>query len=325
MAYSFGNWLSSNPLTGQIADWIAPDWTAQKRLEGQNNNINPNNQGYAKAGEQYGKYIDSNTGDKGYNKGYDTAKKNSDGIAQGIQSFRNGASTSGANQDYNLGTSQYNQNLANAKKGSAGIAENLTAKQANGASAQALGNAISSGMTRGRAAMDSGNAGANAYTNAYANNYNTQLGQQNALMGQMNNQQQLASNSRQNYSNMAAQDYGTQLGQLNTQQGVYNQGLMNQLNAQGTKMGADLTNDQAQFQQQTKNQEVAENRNARNKKGLFGWVKDIFSDEELKTNKAKVGIGGDEDLRLIHYRNTCEKLKHMNPNKWEELKWKGDK
>lgn len=272
MAYNFGNWIASNPLTGQIADWVAPDWAAQKRLENQNGIINPNNQGYTKAGEQYEKYIGSNTGKSGYN----------DSKNAGVYD----------------GTNMYNTAYNNAKNATNGMADQLTAKQSAGAASLARGAARSSGMTKAQAADMGANQAANNYANNYTNNYNTQLGQQNNLMN-------------------------TNLGQMNAQQAAYNQNLMNQLNAQGTKMGADLTNDQAKFQQQIKNQEVAEKNNSKNKKGLFGFIKDIFSDEELKTDKAKVGIGGDEDLRLVHYRNTCEKLKHMNPNKWEELKWKG--
>lgn len=272
MAYNFGNWVSSNPLTGQIADWIAPDQAAKARKEAQDEIVNPQNQGYKKSSQQYDEYINNNTGQQGYNASRDA----------GI----------------NDGTQMYQSAFNNAKNETAGLADNLTAKQSAGAASLARGAARSSGMTKAQAADMGANQAANNYANNYTNNYNTQLGQQNNLMN-------------------------TNLGQMNAQQNAYNQNLMNQLNAQGTKMGADLTNDQAVYQQNIKNQETADKRNANNKKSLFGFVGDLFSDENLKTNKAKVGIGGDEDLRLVHYRNTCEKLKHMNPNKWEELKWQG--
>ena len=272
MAYNFGNWVSSNPLTAQLADWIAPDQAAKARKEAQDEIVNPQNQGYKQSSQQYGEYIDNNTGQQGYN--------------------------ASRNAGMNDGTQMYQSALGNAKNETAGLADNLTAKQSAGAASLARGAARSSGMTKAQAADMGANQAANNYANNYAANYNTQLGQQNNLMN-------------------------TNLGQMNAQQNIYNQNLMNQLNAMGTKMGADLTNDQAQYQQGIKNQEVAEKRNATNKKGLWGFLGNIFSDENLKTDKTKVGIGNSDDLRMIHYRNTCEKLKHMNPNKWNDLKWKG--
>ena len=226
--------------------------------------VSPKNEGFNKASEQYGKYIDSNTGKTAYNDAMNAGKTD--------------------------GSQMYNDALGNAKKETAGMADRLTQKQASGAASQALGNAVSSGMTRGRAAMDAGQTAANAYSNAYAQNYNTQLGQQNQLMG-------------------------TNLGQMNNQQNMYNQQLANQLNAQGTQMGAQLTNDQSQYNQDMNNLKEGK----KEATGPLGWIADAFSDEKMK-DKVKIGLG-DEDLRMTRYKRCGEKLKQMNPNKWKELKW----
>lgn len=100
---------------------------------------------------------------------------------------------------------------------------------------------------------------------------------------------------------------------VQNQQNVANQQLANQLNAQGTLMSANLTNDQSQYQQNWNNYTQGSKMNAG--AGFF----DVFSDENAK-DTVKVGKGSD-DLRMIHYRNCGKKLKQMNPNKWKELKW----
>jgi hypothetical protein len=226
--------------------------------------VNSKNEGFNKASEQYGKYIDSNTGKTAYNDSMNAGKSD--------------------------GSQMFNEAVANAQNKTAGMADRITQKQANGAASEALGNAVSSGMTRGRAAMDAGQTAANAYSNAYAQNYNTQLGQQNQLMG-------------------------ANLGQMNNQQNMYNQQLANQLNAQGTQMGAHLTNDQSQYNQGMNNLKEGK----KEATGPLGWVVDAFSDEKMK-DKVKIGLG-DEDLRMTRYKRCGEKLKQMNPNKWNELKW----
>lgn len=211
-----------------VMNMIAPgasfmtDWNKKSA----NNVANPNNEGFNNAAKKYQENIDSNTGKKGYDSGYNMAKKN---------------------------------------------ASDMTQLQSNGAASQALGNAVSAGQTRGRAADMAAQSAANAYTNNYANN-------------------------------------------MNNQQGMANQALANQLNAQGTLMGAQLTNDQAQYQQNWNNYTQGSKMNAG--AGFF----DVFSDENAK-DTVKVGKGSD-DLRMIHYRNCGKKLKSMNPNKWEELKWR---
>lgn len=100
---------------------------------------------------------------------------------------------------------------------------------------------------------------------------------------------------------------------VQNQQNVANQQLANQLNAQGTLMSANLTNDQSQYQQNWNNYTQGSKMNAG--AGFF----DVFSDKNAK-DSIKVGKDSD-DLRMIHYRNCGEKLKQMNPNKWNELKW----
>lgn len=47
----------------------------------------------------------------------------------------------------------------------------------------------------------------------------------------------------------------------------------------------------------------------------------IPSDNRLK-NSMKVGLKDSDDLRMTHYKNCCNKIKYMNPNRWEELKWR---
>lgn len=101
---------------------------------------------------------------------------------------------------------------------------------------------------------------------------------------------------------------------VQNQQNVANQQLANQLNAQGTLMGAQLSNDQSEYQQAWNNQAQG------NKLELGLGALVGGSDEKLKS-KIKVGLGDDEDLRMAHYKRCGEKLKHMNPNKWDELKW----
>lgn len=102
---------------------------------------------------------------------------------------------------------------------------------------------------------------------------------------------------------------------VQNQQNVANQQLANQLNAQGTLMGAQLTNDQSQYNQGMNNLKEGK----KEATGPLGWITDAFSDEKMK-DKVKIGLG-DEDLRMTHYKNCGEKLKQMNPNKWKELKW----
>ena len=241
-----------------------PSGASQTQKGYVDNVVSPKNEGFNKSSEQYGKYIDSNTGKNAYNDAMNAGKTD--------------------------GNQMYNNALGNAKKETAGMADRITQKQASGAASQALGNAVSSGMTRGRAAMDAGQTAANAYSNAYAQNYNTQLGQQNQLMG-------------------------ANLGQMNNQQNMYSQQLANQLNAQGTQMGAQLTNDQSQYNQNMNNLKEGK----KEATGPLGWITDAFSDEKMK-DKVKIGLG-DEDLRMTHYKRCGKKLSQMNPNKWKELKW----
>lgn len=191
------------------------------------NVVSPNNEAFKKASEQYGKYINSNTGLAGNNTAYN------EGLKKGGQ---------------------------------------LTQLQSNGAASQALGSAVSAGQTRGRAADMAASQAANAYTNNYANN-------------------------------------------VQNQQNVANQQLANQLNAQGTQMGAHLTNDQSQYNQGMNNLKEGK----KEATGPLGWITDAFSDEKMK-DKVKIGLG-DEDLRMTRYKRCGEKLKQMNPNKWKELKW----
>lgn len=103
---------------------------------------------------------------------------------------------------------------------------------------------------------------------------------------------------------------------INNQQNQANQALANQLNAQGTLMGAHLTNDQAQYNQQMNNLKQGKKQAT----GPLGWISDAFSDESMK-DKIKVGLGDGGDLRMEHYKRCGEKLKHMNPHKWQDLKW----
>ena len=98
------------------------------------------------------------------------------------------------------------------------------------------------------------------------------------------------------------------------QQNAASQQLANQLNAQGTLMGANLQNNQAEYQQAWGNVSNGEKANL----GLSGL---IGSDKRLK-DSVKVGIDGDEDCRMARYKRAGEKLKRMNPNKWNELKWR---
>ena len=117
-----------------------------------------------------------------------------------------------------------------------------------------------------------------------------------------------ANQSANAYTNNYAQN-------VNNQQNMANQQLANQLNAQGTLMGSQLTNDQSQYQQNWNNYTQGSKMNAG--AGFF----DVFSDENTK-DSVKVGKGND-DLRMIHYKNCGKKLKNMNPNRWNELKWEG--
>ena len=197
------------------------------------------------------------------------------------------------NAGMNDGQSMYQNARKEAKNETAGMADKLTNKQANGAASQALGNAVSSGMTRGRAAMDSGQTAANAYSNNYANNYNTQLAQQNALMN-------------------------TNLGQQNNMMNAYSQQLANNQNAYGTLMSSNLAADQAKYNQNWNNQKQASKAST----GILGNVMDAISDGSLK-DKARVGLDGEEDIRMAHYKRCGDKLKRMNPNKWKELHWEG--
>lgn len=176
--------------------------------------------------------------------------------ANGYQNFINPTTgQTGYNSGYNMGKAK---------------AAEMTRLQSNGAGAQALGNAVSAGGTRGRAADSAGQITADTFSKNFASN-------------------------------------------MNAQQGMANQALANQLNAQGTLMGANLTNDQAEYQQAWNNHSQGSKMNA------GAGLNDFFSDEKLK-DKTKVGLG-DEDLRMTHYKHCGEKLKHMNPNKWKELKW----
>ena len=180
--------------------------------------------------------------------------------------FRNTANDYQKSINKTTGQTGYNSGYNMAKQN----ASEMTRLQSNGAGAQALGNAVSAGGTRGRAADSAGQMAANTFSNNYASN-------------------------------------------MNAQQGMANQALANQLNAQGTLMGANLTNDQAEYQQAWNNHSQGSKMNA------GSGINDFFSDEKLK-DKTKVGLG-DEDLRMTHYKHCGEKLKHMNPNKWKELKW----
>lgn len=179
--------------------------------------------------------------------------------------FRNTANDYQKSINKTTGQTGYNSGYNMAKPN----ASEMTRLQSNGAGAQALGNAVSAGGTRGRAADSAGQMAANTFSNNYASN-------------------------------------------MNAQQGMANQALANQLNAQGTLMGANLTNDQAEYQQAWNNQQQGNKMNI----GLSAFV---GSDKKLK-DSVKVGLG-DEDLRMTHYKHCGEKLKHMNPNKWTELKW----
>lgn len=181
------------------------------------------------------------------------------------KNFRNNAINYQKTADKTTGQAGYNSGYNMAKPN----ASEMTRLQSNGAGAQALGNAVSAGGTRGRAADSAGQTAANTYSNNYASN-------------------------------------------MNAQQGMANQALANQLNAQGTLMGANLTNDQAEYQQVWNNQQQGTKMN-------FGLGALVGSDKKLK-DSVKVGLG-DEDLRMTHYKHCGEKLKHMNPNKWTELKW----
>lgn len=115
------------------------------------------------------------------------------------------------------------------------------------------------------------------------------------------------------YANLYGQNYGNA---FNNQQNAMNQQLANQLNAQGTLMGANLQNNQAEYQQAWGNVSNGEKANL----GLSGL---IGSDKRLK-DSVKVGIDGDEDCRMARYKRAGEKLKKMNPNKWNELKWRSE-
>lgn len=103
---------------------------------------------------------------------------------------------------------------------------------------------------------------------------------------------------------------------VQNQQNVANQQLANQLNAQGTLMGAHLTNDQSEYNQQMNNLKQGKKQAT----GPLGWISDAFSDESMK-DKIKVGLDDGGDLRMERYKRCGEKLKHMNPHKWQDLKW----
>lgn len=117
------------------------------------------------------------------------------------------------------------------------------------------------------------------------------------------------------YANMYGQNFGNA---FNGQQNAYAQQLANQQNAYGTLMSSNLAADQAQYNQNWNNQKQASKAST----GPLGMVMDAISDESLK-DKAKVGIDGEEDIRMAHYKRCGDKLKRMNPNKWKELRWEG--
>lgn len=186
------------------------------------------NEQFRKTAKDYKNYIGTNTGTTGANTGYNWGKTKGEDLTK--NAYQSGL-TNGADLQ--------NKAATYGKKESSGLANYLTAIQSGGAASQALGNAVSSGMTRGRAALDSGNVAAQAFSNNYANNYNTQLAQQNAMMnaytGNVGNQQAQYTNN------------------FNNQQNVANQQLANQINTTGTLMGANLTNDQSEYQQGLRN------------------------------------------------------------------------
>lgn len=254
-------------------------------------NVSATNNGFRNAAKDFGNYINSNTGDTGANRAMNWGMSNG-------QKMYSQAKNAGVSD----GQKMYQNARDESKKETAGMADQLTQKQSSGAASQALGNAVSAGMTRGRAANDSGKIAADAYSNNYANNYNTQLNQQNALMN----------------TNLGMQGnmMNANLGQQNNMMNSYNQQLANQLNAQGTLMGANLQNDQTEYQQQWGN--VAN----KQKEGL-GLGALVGSDRRLK-DAVKVGINGKEDCRMARYRRAGDKLKRMNPNKWNDLKWRSE-
>lgn len=121
------------------------------------------------------------------------------------------------------------------------------------------------------------------------------------------------------YANLYGQNYQTQLNQQNNLMNAYSQQLANNQNALGTLMSANLNADQAQYNQNWNNQKQA----SKMQTGILGNVMDAISDEKLK-DKVNVGIDGNEDCRMARYRRASEKLKRMNPNKWNELKWRAE-
>lgn len=52
-----------------------------------------------------------------------------------------------------------------------------------------------------------------------------------------------------------------------------------------------------------------------------GYPVTIPSDNRLK-NSMRVGLKDSDDLRMVHYRNCSNKIRYINPNRWEELKWR---
>lgn len=190
-------------------------------------------------------------------------------------------------QGMNDGTQMYKSAYNNARGDARSLADEVSQMQA-GKAASAATQAARPLVGRGAAALLASKAAADAYANTYGNNFNNQFGNlMNSNLGAMNNQQNAA-----------------------------NQQLANQLNAQGTLMGAQLTNDQAEYNQAWNNQKQGGKAN----NGLGGFIGDVLSDGDSK-NKTKVGLP-DKDLRMVRYEKCGEKLRHMNPNRWEELKWR---
>ena len=213
---------------GLIHSLINPTEASSYNKKSMDSVVNSQNANFQNAANQYGNYINTNTGLTGNNTAYNEGKK----------------------------------------KGA-----DLTRLQSNGAASQTLGAVTSAGGTRGRAADAAGQASAQTFANNYAQN-------------------------------------------VQNQQNVANQQLANQLNAQGTLMGAQLTNDQAQYNQGMNNLKQGK----KDATGPLGWLTDAFSDGKLK-DSVKVGLDGESDLRMAHYKRCGEKLKQMNPHKWQDLKW----
>ena len=258
------------------------------------NKVDPNLKNFQKAADDYKNNIDKNTGANAANSSMNWGMSNG-------QKMYSQAKNAGVSD----GQKMYQNARDESKKETAGMADQLTQKQSSGAASQALGNAVSAGMTRGRAANDSGKIAADAYSNNYANNYNTQLNQQNALMN----------------TNLGMQGnmMNANLGQQNNMMNAYSQQLANNQNAYGTLMSSNLAADQAKYNQNWNNQKQASKAST----GILGNVMDAISDGSLK-DKAKVGLDGEEDIRMAHYKRCGDKLKRMNPNKWKELKWEGN-